>query len=150
MIAQDVTALPTLTTWWAHNPQFHRIKTWLSCTPLFLKLFLTLGFVWKITTHLPSDLFWYQAQYLFPLLWTPFTLCFRQQTIAYPLKASYCTSLHCSWWLLEFQLERCLYAMFSEIAPRSLSSVELCTSRVSPLTPPLKSRDEISCSGGDL
>ena len=21
------------TTWWAHNPQFHRIETWLSCTP---------------------------------------------------------------------------------------------------------------------
>ena len=21
-----------LTTWWAHNPQFHRIETWLSCT----------------------------------------------------------------------------------------------------------------------
>ena len=33
MIVQDVTTLPTLTTWWAHNPQFHRIKTWLSCTP---------------------------------------------------------------------------------------------------------------------
>ena len=21
------------TTWWAYNPQFHRIETWLSCTP---------------------------------------------------------------------------------------------------------------------
>ena len=33
------------TTWWAHNPQFHRIETWLSRTTLFLKLFVTLGFV---------------------------------------------------------------------------------------------------------
>ena len=33
------------TTSWAHNPQFHRIETWLSCTPLFLRLFLTLGFL---------------------------------------------------------------------------------------------------------
>ena len=35
------------TTWWAHNPQFHRIETWLSCTPLLLKLFLAFGFVCK-------------------------------------------------------------------------------------------------------
>ena len=33
------------TTWWAHNPQFHRIETWLSCTPLLPKLFLVLDFV---------------------------------------------------------------------------------------------------------
>ena len=32
-------------TWWAHNPRFHRIETWLSWTPLFPKLFLTPGFV---------------------------------------------------------------------------------------------------------
>src|ERR1041385_6506159 len=25
---------------WAHNPQFHRIETWLSCTFLFSRLFL--------------------------------------------------------------------------------------------------------------
>ena len=33
---------------------------------------------------------------------------------------------------LEFQLERCLYAMFSEIALRYLSCDELCPSRVFP------------------
>ena len=32
MIVQDVTNLLLLTTWWAHNPQFHRIETWLFCT----------------------------------------------------------------------------------------------------------------------
>ena len=26
-----------LPTWWAHNPQFHRIETWLSCKSLILK-----------------------------------------------------------------------------------------------------------------
>ena len=31
---------------------------------------------------------WYQTQYLFPLLWTPFTLRFRQRTIAYALETS--------------------------------------------------------------
>ena len=45
MIVQDVTNLLLLTTWWAHNPQFRRIETWLSCTPLLPKLFLTLDFV---------------------------------------------------------------------------------------------------------
>ena len=33
------------TTWWAHNPQFHRIETWLSCTPLYPRLFLARGLV---------------------------------------------------------------------------------------------------------
>ena len=39
---QDVTALPTFN---RHSPQFHRIETWLSCSSLFSKLFLVLGFV---------------------------------------------------------------------------------------------------------
>src|ERR1041385_3472563 len=30
---------------WAHNPQFHRIETWLSCTFLFSRLFLLLDLV---------------------------------------------------------------------------------------------------------
>ena len=34
-----------LTTWWAHNPQFHGIETWLSGTPLFPKLFLMRGVI---------------------------------------------------------------------------------------------------------
>ena len=37
---------------------------------------------------------------------------------------------------LEFQLERCLYATFTEIAPRYLTYVELRPSRVSPLSFP--------------
>ena len=51
---------------------------------------------------------------------------------------------------LEFQLERCLYATFTEIAPRYLSCVELRPSQVFPPYSTLKSWDEISCSGGEL
>ena len=67
---QDVTAPPTFN---PHGGPITHSSTGSkpdSPAPLFLKLILTLGFVWKITSHLPSDLFWYQTQYLFPLLWT--------------------------------------------------------------------------------
>ena len=31
---------------WAHNPQFHRTGTWLSCTFIFPRLFLLLDLIW--------------------------------------------------------------------------------------------------------
>ena len=53
MTVKDVTApikKIIKTTWWAHNPQYHRIETWLSGTPISSKLFLTIGFVWRSPT----------------------------------------------------------------------------------------------------
>ena len=44
--------------------KFHRIETWLSCTPLLPKLFLVLDFLCNSQGHFPSNLFWYQTQYL--------------------------------------------------------------------------------------
>ena len=154
--------------------------------------------------HLPSDQFWYRTQYLFLLLWTPFTLCFRQWTIAYPLETSYCTVLLCCRCVSFVQLERYSYVHTWE-TPRRFSLITSYRCRAapylfvstmeipkkgwqidhgdlkqwnedinerdqplrkgsqdredslgfslptpSPLTPPLKSRDEISCSGGEL
>jgi hypothetical protein len=88
-------ALPTLN---PHPPQFHRIETWLSYTSLIPKYPLHLA-LYVITSHLPKD-------DLFPLLWTPFTLCFRHRTIAYPLETCYGTFLLFSRCFLKFQFER--------------------------------------------
>ena len=93
-------------TWWAHNPQFHRIETWLSCTPCSQGCSSRVA-SYIIHDHLPRDhQFWYQTQYLSPLLWTPFMPCFRHRTIAYPVETSRDTFLLCSQCVSFLQLER--------------------------------------------
>ena len=81
--------------------------------------------------HLPVDLFWYRTQYLFPLLWTPFALCFRQWTIAYPLETSYCTVLLCSRCVSFVKLERYSY-VHSWDTPRWISLITSYHCRAAP------------------
>ena len=190
--------------WWAHNPQFHRIETWLSCTPRLKKLFLAFDFIWNSRATCPVTYFWYQTQYLFPLPRILFALCFRHRTIACPLETSHNTSLLCSRYFRKSQFEsyfrhlpRCyrpdsrpcrgLFSrsahplffrkydgVFEERMPlhhddlkqrnedinvldRPLQEEQAkmrrparFVTKPSPLSLPLKSRDEISYSGGEL
>ena len=119
MIVQDVAALPTLTTWWAHNPQFHRIETWLSGTPISPKLFLTIGFVWRSpTTFLETIYSGTRRNTYSRLLWAPFTPCFRHRTVACSLETSHETSLLCSRYFLKFQFESYFLPPSSMISTR--------------------------------
>ena len=136
---------------WAHNPQFHKIETWHSCTPLLLRLFLTLGSIRKsratfweaIYSGIRRNTYSHCSEPLSPSVSGNERLPTRLKLLIAP---SYLALDD----FLEFQLKRCLYATFTEIAPMYLSCFELHPSRVFPITPHLKSRDEISCSGGDL
>ena len=156
-------------------------------------------------SHLPRDhQFCYQTQYLFPLLWTPFTLCFRQRTIAYALETSHGTFLLALDIFLS-SIRELLSATFPDVIDQIVDLAEVYSpgmpnlysfistmeflkkgfrlhhddlkqrnvdiivldrplreeqarmrrparfvTKPSPLSLPLKSRDEISCSGGDL
>ena len=61
--------------------------------------------------HLPSNLLWYQTQYLFSLLWTPFTLCLGIERLP--------TRLNLSWYLLTllsiFSIRELLSATFPDV-----------------------------------
>ena len=154
--------------------------------------------------HLPVDQFWNQTQYLFPLLWAPFTPYFRHRTIACPLETSHDTSLPCSRYFLKVfnsrvtfpHLPRCyqqvsqpcrglfsqpLYSFVSTVKvpeermptsswwleqrnkeinerdqllqeeqPKLRRSVRFFVTKSLPPYSPPQSRDEISCSGGEL
>ena len=121
------------TTWWAHNPQIHRIETWLSCTPCCQSYPSCLTFY---VIHGPPAC-WsilYRTQYLFLLPWTPFTLCSRQWTIAYSLENSYCTVLLCSRCVSFVQLERYSYVHTWETPSRfSLIKSYRCRSCTLPI-----------------
>ena len=104
--------------WWAHNPQFHRIETWLSCTPRLKKLFLAFDFIWNSRATCPMTYFWYQTQYLFPLPRILFALCFKHRMIACPLETSHDTSLLCSRYFLKFRFES-----YSRHLPRCIDQI---------------------------
>ena len=119
MIVQDVIALPTLTTWWAPNPQFHRIKTWLSCTPC------SQSYSSRLDSYVihgpPSDEIINSGigHNNYSIAWNPFHLLTRHRTIAWLLETSYCTFQLFSQCVLFVQLERYSYA-HSWVNPRLL------------------------------
>ena len=108
-------------TWWAHNPQFHRIKTWLSCTPSCFQSYSS-----RVDSYVihepPSDEIINSGirHNNYPWLWNHFHLLSRHWTIAWLLETSYCTFQLHSWCVLFVQLERYSYAP-SWINPRSLT-----------------------------
>ena len=61
-----------LRTWWAHNPQFPGSKPD-SPVHLVSKITPRAWLRMQFTSHIPSDLFGYQRQYLFTFPWNPFT-----------------------------------------------------------------------------
>ena len=94
------------TTWWAHNPQFHRIETWLSYTPLFPMLFLMLGFVCNSRATFRVIINSGIKHNTYSRCFEPVSHCFRQRTIVYPLETSYGTFLLGSRYVSFVQFER--------------------------------------------
>ena len=117
---------------------------------LFPRLFLALGFVcksWAIFLVIYSSI----RRNLFPLLWTPFTLCFRHRTIVHPLEPSYGTFLPWSQglsWISTREVPLCHVHWDSPQVPILCWASSFPS--LSPLTLPPKYRDEISCNGGEL
>ena len=114
MIVQDVTNLLLLTTWWAHNPQFHRIETWLSCTPLFLKLILMLGFIWKSQAAFREAIYSGTIHNTYSHCSEPVSPSVSgNELLPTRLKLLIAPSYLALDDFLEFELERCLYATFT-------------------------------------
>ena len=71
------------TTWWAHNPQLHRIETWLSCTTLIPKYsWHSASYVIHEPTSSPCFFSVLEATLFFFAL-NPFITYFRHQMDAY-------------------------------------------------------------------
>jgi hypothetical protein len=73
-------------TWWAHNPQVHRIETWLFCATLILLYHLHLA-SYVIHELIPLPCFILVSNtMLFSLFKPPFQFLSRHRMIAYPFE----------------------------------------------------------------
>ena len=148
MITQDVSALPTSN---PHGgPITHRStgsKPDSPVQPLFPKLFLASGLVCNSRTAVPSDLFWYQTQYLFSLPWTPFTCWLGIEHLPIRLKLLMVPPYFALDIFLRFN-SRVTSATFLDVIDQIVNLVEVCPFEATPLffrkydgTPPPQRKD---------